>query len=125
MFPLMNKNPPTTLIDSFLKKNGIGRNKLKITTHPDGMLARSNRFQQTCESNGFEIDTHETEVDFEYVRGDVPLAIHTDGGGEFITPEVRAAADKHGYIVETTSPAKSSQSFAVFFFSGFGLIGSD
>jgi hypothetical protein len=80
-FPLMTKNPPTTLIDSFLKKNGISRRKMKITTNPDGMLVQSNRFQQTCESNGYTIDTHETEIDFEYVHGDVPLAIHTDGGG--------------------------------------------
>jgi hypothetical protein len=39
LFPLKNKNPPTTLIDAFLKKNGIGRKKAKITTSPDGMLA--------------------------------------------------------------------------------------
>ena len=108
-FPLKNKSPPTTLIDSFLKKNGIARKRFKITTSPEGLLARSNRFQQTCESNGFAIDTHEAEVDFEYVRGDVPLAIRTDNGGEFVTEELRATADKHGYIMETTSPDKSSQ----------------
>ena len=72
-FPLKNKSPPTSLIDSFLKKNGIGRKRFKITTSPEGMLARSNRFQQTCESNGFAIDTHNTEVDFEYVRGGTSL----------------------------------------------------
>jgi hypothetical protein len=108
-FPLKNKNPPTTLIDTFLKKNGIGRKKAKITTSPDGMLARSNRFQQTCESNGFEVDTHETEVDFEYVRGDKALSIRTDNGGEFITDEIREIADQHGYVMETISPDKSSQ----------------
>ena len=108
-FPLKNKNPPTSLIDSFLKKNGIGHKRAKITTSPDGMLARSNRFQQTCETNGFEVDTHNTEINFEYVRGDVPLAIRTDNGGEFITDELQAMADKHGYIMETTSPDKSSQ----------------
>ena len=74
------------------------------------MLARSNRFQQTCESNGFAIlDTHNTEVDFEYVRGDVPLAIRPDNGGEFVTKELRAAVDKHGYIMETTSPVPTNQ----------------
>ena len=73
------------------------------------MLARSNRFQQTCETNGFEVDTHSTEIDFEYIRGDVPLAIRTDDGGEFMTDELRALADKHRYIMETTSPDKSSQ----------------
>ena len=73
------------------------------------MLARSNQFQQTCETNGFEVDTHSTKIDFEYVRGDVPLAIRTNNGGEFITDELRALADKHGYIMETTSPDKSSQ----------------
>jgi hypothetical protein len=87
-FPLKNKNPPTTLIDSFLKKNGIGRKKAMITTSPDGMLARSNRFQQTCESNGYTTDTHATEIDFEYIRGDVPLAIRTDNGGEFVKPSM-------------------------------------
>jgi hypothetical protein len=108
-FPLKSKSPPTSLIDSFLKKNGIAGSKNKITTHPDGMLARSNRFQQTCESNGFAIDTHNTEIDFEYIRGDVPLSLRFDQGGEFITEEVRATADKHGYITELTSPQKSSQ----------------
>ena len=53
--PVENKSPPTSLIDSFLKKNGIGRKRFKITTSPEGMLTRSNRFQQTCESNGFAI----------------------------------------------------------------------
>jgi hypothetical protein len=77
-FPLKNKNPPTTLIDSFLQKNGTSRKRNKITTSPDGMLARSNRFQQTCETNGFEIDTHDAEIDFEYVRGDAPLAIRPE-----------------------------------------------
>ena len=43
-FPLKNKNPPTSLIDSFLKKNGISWKMHKITTNPNGMLARSNRF---------------------------------------------------------------------------------
>jgi hypothetical protein len=108
-FPLKNKNPPTTLIDSFLQKNGISRKSCKITTSPDGMLARSNRFQQTCETNGFEIDTHNAEIDFEYVRGDAPLAIRTDKGGEFVTEELREVADSHGCIVETTSPDKLSQ----------------
>jgi hypothetical protein len=108
-FPLKNKNPPTTLIDSFLKKNGIGRKRAMITTSPDGMLARSNRFQQTCESNGYTTDTHATEIDFEYIRGDVPLAIRTDNGGEFVTEELRQAVDAHGYIIQTTSPDKSSQ----------------
>jgi transposase InsO family protein len=108
-FLLKNKNPPTTLIDSFLQKNGISRKRNKITTSPDGMLARSNRFQQTCETNGFEIDTHDAEIDFEYIRGDVPLAIRTDNGGEFVTEELREVADRHGYIMETTSPDKSSQ----------------
>jgi hypothetical protein len=106
---LKNKNPPTTLIDTFLKKNRIGRKKAKITTSPDGMLARSNRFQQTCERNGFEVDTHKTEVDFEYVRGDKALSIRTDNGGEFITEEIREIADQHAHIMETTSPNKSSQ----------------
>jgi hypothetical protein len=65
-FPLQNKSPPTTLIDSFLKKNGIGRNsRTKIRTTPDGMLERSNRFQQTCESNGYAVEPHDTEIDFE------------------------------------------------------------
>ena len=73
------------------------------------MLARSNRFQQTYETNGFAVDTHSTEIDFKYVRGDVPLAIRTDNGGEFITDKLQAMADKHGYIMETTSPDKSSQ----------------
>ncbi len=67
-FPLKNKNPPTVLIDSFLQKNGIAGKQNKITTSPDGLLARSNRFQQTCESNGYEIDIFETEVDFECIR---------------------------------------------------------
>jgi hypothetical protein len=53
-FPLKNKHPPTILIDSFLKENGAGRNRAKIMTSPEGMLARSNRFQQTCVTNGFE-----------------------------------------------------------------------
>jgi hypothetical protein len=73
------------------------------------MLARSNRFQQTCESNGFAVDTHNTEIDFEHVRGDAPLSLRFDQGGEFITEEVRAAADKHGHVTELTSPQKSSQ----------------
>jgi hypothetical protein len=73
-FPLKNKSPPTTLIDSFLQKNGIARKKgAKITTNPEGLLARSNRFQQACKTNGYKVDTHETEIDFEYIRGDVPL----------------------------------------------------
>jgi hypothetical protein len=88
-FPLMTKNPPITLIDSFLKKNGVCRRKMKITTNPDGTLAQSSRFQQTCESNGYTINTHETEIHFEYVRGDVPLATRTDRGGEFVTKSMR------------------------------------
>ena len=60
-FPLKNKSPPMSHIDSLLKKNGIGCKQIKITTSPEGMLARSNRFQQTCESNGFTIDTHNAE----------------------------------------------------------------
>ena len=53
---------------------------------------------------------HNTEeVDFEYVRGNVPLSIRTDNDGEFVTEELRKTADKHGYIMETTSPDKSSQ----------------
>ena len=39
------------------------------------MLARSNRFWQTCETNGVEVDTHYPEIDFEHVRGNVLLAI--------------------------------------------------
>ena len=104
-----NKSPPTSLINSILKKNGIGRKRSRIATSPKGMLARSNRFQQTCESNDFAIDTHYTEADFEYVRGDVPLSIRTNNGGEFVTEELRETANKHGYIMETTSPDKSSQ----------------
>jgi transposase InsO family protein len=102
-FSLKNKNPRTTLIDSFLQKNGISRKRNKITTSPDGMLARSNRFQQTCETNRFEIDTHYAEIDFECIRGDAPLAIRTDNGGEFITEELREVADSHGCVMETTS----------------------
>lgn len=57
-FPLKNKNPPTSLIDSFLQKNGTAGSRNKITTHPDSVLACSNRFQQTCKSNGFELHGH-------------------------------------------------------------------
>jgi hypothetical protein len=88
-FPFKNKNLPIALIDSFLQKNGTGGKKNLITTSPDGMLARSNRFQQTCESNGHEIDSHEMEVDFECIRGDAPLAVGFDGGGEFDNPGTR------------------------------------
>jgi hypothetical protein len=88
-FPFKNKNLPIALIDSFLQKNGTGGKKNLITTSPDGMLARSNRFQQTCESNGPEIDSHEMEVDFECIRGDAPLAVGFDGGGEFDNPGTR------------------------------------
>ena len=72
------------------------------------LIAESNGFQQTCETNGFKEDTYSTEIAFEYVRGDVPLAIRTDNDGEFITDKLRALADKHGNIMETTSPDKSS-----------------
>ena len=68
------------------------------------MLAGLNRFQQTCESNGFAIDTYIVEVHFEYVRSDVPLSIRTDNGGKFITEELRVTTDQHEYIMETTSP---------------------
>jgi hypothetical protein len=108
-FQLKNKSPPTTLIDSFLKKNGIGRAKTKITTTTEGMLARSNRFQQTCESNGFAAETRKTEIDFERIRGDAPLSIRTDNGREFVNEETHATAHKHGYVVETTGQDKSSQ----------------
>jgi hypothetical protein len=65
-FPLKSKTLLTTLIDRFLQKNGIGRKRMKITTTPDGMLDRSIRFQQTCESHGYEVESHDTEIDFEY-----------------------------------------------------------
>jgi hypothetical protein len=47
-----------------------GRKRAKITMSPDGMLAHSNQFQQTCEINGFEVDMHDTEADFECVFAD-------------------------------------------------------
>jgi hypothetical protein len=70
-----NKNSPTSLIDSIPQKDGTAGSRNKITAHPDGVLVRSKWFQQTCESNVFKPDTHETEIDFEHSRGDVPLAL--------------------------------------------------
>jgi hypothetical protein len=96
-FLLKNKNPPKSLINSFLQKNGAAGSRKKITTHPDGMLARSNWFQPTCESkNGFEPDTHKTEIDFECIRGDAPLTLRHDQGGELTADQIPCHSQQTG-----------------------------
>jgi hypothetical protein len=64
-FPLKSRSPPITLIDRFLNQHGRAKQRLTISTTPDGLLHKSTSFNEVCEKYGFAKNAHKI-VDANY-----------------------------------------------------------
>jgi hypothetical protein len=78
---------PIAIIDQFLTKHrraGQGT----ITTTPDGLLYKSMSFQKLCTTQGYQINTAETDLDFESAGvKQLHYTIRTDNGDELAGSE--------------------------------------
>ena len=117
-FLLKSRHPPIDIIDKFLQKYGQAKQGHLITTNPNGILSKSNSFEQLCQDRGYTrqqhlvqyiMDMHPSELASEHLD-QIQYKIRTDNGTDLATSEeFRKTASKHNYIVEPTAPASSSQ----------------
>ena len=114
IFLLKNKQPPIDIINKFLNKYGLANRTKeirKITTNPDNVLAKSKRFKQLCQEQGYDMTTQHHQMDSGmYNLNELSYTIRTDNGGELAgSTKFRDMIDQHGYTLETTAAGSSFQ----------------
>ena len=118
VFLLKTCHPPIDIIDKFLKKYGRAKRGNLITTNPNGLLHKSNSFDNICDHYGYSTEAHNIKLLMDMTPEDITAEhldqiqykVQIDSGTDLTaSEEFCKTVDKHNYIVESTALASSSQ----------------